>query len=80
MYSFAHRKYFVLFLYMRRLSPLQTCSLKGFPPGSLQHDVASIMLKTTNEERGTVAGLATLSQDLDDLDANGMFITKIALR
>ncbi|KAF8887304.1 hypothetical protein BD779DRAFT_1470716 [Infundibulicybe gibba] len=48
-----------------------TCSLKTSPPGSLQHDVATIMLKATNEERGTVAGLAALSHDLDNLDPDG---------
>jgi hypothetical protein len=33
---------------------------------SLQCDVAEIMLRATNEERGTVAGLAALSQALDE--------------
>lgn len=30
------------------------------------------MLKASNDERGTVAALAKLSQDLDDIDADGM--------
>jgi len=30
------------------------------------------MLKATNEERGTVAGLATLSQALDEEHLDGM--------
>jgi hypothetical protein len=30
------------------------------------------MIKATNEERGTMAGLAVLSQDLDDEHADGM--------
>ena len=33
---------------------------------------AEILLKATNEERGTVAGLATLSQTLDKEHPDGM--------
>jgi hypothetical protein len=29
------------------------------------------MLKASNEERGTVAGLTALSKDLDDVNADG---------
>jgi hypothetical protein len=39
---------------------------------SLPHDVAQIMLRSSNDERGTVAGLAALSQALDDEHADGM--------
>jgi hypothetical protein len=35
------------------------------------------MLKATNEERGTVAGLAALSQELDDVSADGMSISLV---
>jgi hypothetical protein len=30
------------------------------------------MLKASNEERGTVAGLATLSQELESVSTDGM--------
>ena len=51
---------------------IQTYSLLRYPKNSLLFEVAGIMLKATNEERGTVAGLAALSQDLDDEHADGM--------
>ena len=43
----------------------QTYSLLRYPKASLPSDVAGIMLRATNEERGTVAGLVSLLQDLD---------------
>ena len=47
--------------------------ISGTPPdGSLQHQVAQIMLKATNEERGTVAALGALSQELEDVHEDGM--------
>ncbi|KAI0276549.1 hypothetical protein BC826DRAFT_928315, partial [Russula brevipes] len=39
---------------------------------SLPSDVAGIMLKATNEERGTVAGLAALLDGLDNEHIDGM--------
>jgi hypothetical protein len=37
-----------------------------YPDNKLPSEVAAIMLKATNEERGTVAGLASLLENLDD--------------
>ena len=37
-----------------------------FPDNELPSQVAAIMLKATNEERGTVAGLASLLETLND--------------
>jgi hypothetical protein len=37
-----------------------------YPDDKLPSEVAAIMLKATNEERGTVAGLASLLETLDD--------------
>ena len=51
---------------------LKIYSLLRHPRESLLHDVAEIMLKATNEERGTVTGLAALSQALDDEHPDGM--------
>lgn len=53
---------------------LQTYNLLRYPKDSIQNDVAEIMLRATNEERGTVAGLAALSQALDDEHADGEYI------
>ena len=39
---------------------------------SLPHDVAQIMLRATNDERGIVAGIVALSQALDDEYTDGM--------
>jgi hypothetical protein len=39
-----------------------------YPDNKLPSEVAAIMLKATNEERGTVAGLASLLKTLDDDD------------
>lgn len=36
------------------------------PDNKLPSEVAAIMLKSTNEERGTVAGLASLLETLDN--------------
>jgi hypothetical protein len=49
----------------------QTYSLLRYPKASLPSDVAGIMLRATNDERGTVAGLASLSQELDEEYADG---------
>ena len=38
---------------------------------SLGSETAKIMQKATHEERGTVAGLAALCQDLDETSADG---------
>jgi hypothetical protein len=43
-----------------------------YPEGSLLHEVAEVMLKATNEEQGTIAGLAALSQDLDGEHPDGI--------
>lgn len=43
-----------------------TYTLQHYPKDSLPSQTASIMLKASNDERGTVAGLAALSKDLDD--------------
>jgi hypothetical protein len=37
-----------------------------YPDDKLPSEVAAIMLKATNEERGTVAGLASLLENLND--------------
>jgi hypothetical protein len=37
-----------------------------YPDNKLPSEVAAIMLKAINEERGTVAGLASLLETLDD--------------
>lgn len=42
------------------------------PNDSLPSEVAEIMLKATSEERGTVAGLAALSKELDEAQADGI--------
>ena len=54
------------------MKSIQTYSLLRYPKDSLLFEVAGTMLKATNEERGTVAGLAALSQDLNDEHADGM--------
>ena len=51
---------------------MQTYSLLCYPKDSLPCEVAEIMLKATNEERGTVAGLTALTQALDDENTDGM--------
>jgi hypothetical protein len=43
-----------------------------YPKESLPCEAAEIMLKASNEERGTVAGLAALSKDLEDAQVDGM--------
>ncbi|KIJ06688.1 hypothetical protein PAXINDRAFT_158658 [Paxillus involutus ATCC 200175] len=47
-----------------------TYSLLRMPNDSLPSEVAEIMLKATSEERGTVAGLAALSKELDEAQAD----------
>jgi hypothetical protein len=49
----------------------QIYSLLYFPEHSLLCKTAEIMLKATNEERGTIAGLAMLSQALEEEHADG---------
>lgn len=46
------------------------CALRANPVKSLSSDAARIMQKATHEERGTVAGLAALCQDLDEISAD----------
>lgn len=48
-------------------------SLQSYPEDSLPRQAAMHMLKATNEERGTVAGLTALTQDLDNTSADGEF-------
>ncbi|KAG1774332.1 hypothetical protein EV702DRAFT_1047887 [Suillus placidus] len=50
-----------------------TYTLQHYPKDSLPSQTASIMLKASNDERGTVAGLAALSKDLDDAGADVFF-------
>lgn len=54
-----------------RLQLLQTYTLVQRPKDTLLSTVADIMIKASNEERGTVAGLAAISKDLDDVVADG---------
>jgi hypothetical protein len=54
------------FLSDTNIPVLKTYSLLRDPTKSLHCDVTEIMLCATNEERGTVAGLAALSQALDE--------------
>jgi len=54
---------------------IQVYGMLRYPKESLPYNTAQIMLRTTNEERGTVAGLAALSQDLEDKHPDGMFIS-----
>lgn len=46
------------------------CALRANPVKSLGSDAARIMQKATCEERGTIAGLAALCQDLDEISAD----------
>ncbi|KAG2141058.1 hypothetical protein DEU56DRAFT_734574 [Suillus clintonianus] len=43
-----------------------TFSLRRYPDETLPYEVAKIMLKASNDERGTVAGLAAFTKELDD--------------
>ncbi|KIJ06435.1 hypothetical protein PAXINDRAFT_158731, partial [Paxillus involutus ATCC 200175] len=45
-----------------------TFSLQRYPEQSLPFQTSRLMVKASNEERGTVAGLAALSQELDDVN------------
>ncbi|KAF8834357.1 hypothetical protein BDN67DRAFT_1016592 [Paxillus ammoniavirescens] len=47
-----------------------TYTLRTYPPESVPSQAAQVMLKASKEERGTVAGLATLSEELDDVSAD----------
>jgi hypothetical protein len=49
----------------------QIYSLLCFSEHSLPCKTAEIMLKATNKERGTIAGLAKLSQALEEEHADG---------
>lgn len=51
---------------------LQIYALSRHQSDLFPADVARIMLKATNEERGTVAGLTTLLHSLDDNHIDGM--------
>ena len=55
----------------------QIYSLLRYPEHSLPHKVAEVMLKVTNEERGTVAGLAALSQALEDEHEDGTLVLSL---
>ncbi|KAG1847269.1 hypothetical protein C8R48DRAFT_779257 [Suillus tomentosus] len=57
-----------------------TYSLLRHPKDSLPCEVAEIMLKATNEECGTVAGLAALSQELDNVSADGTVLYALSPR
>jgi hypothetical protein len=46
-------------------------SLLNYPRDSIQREVREIMLQATNKERGTLAGLAALTQALDNSYAHG---------
>ncbi|KAG1807702.1 hypothetical protein EV424DRAFT_1350598 [Suillus variegatus] len=50
-----------------------TYTLQHYPKDSLPSQTASITLKASNDERGTVAGLAALSKDLDNAGADVFF-------
>ena len=56
----------------QRSKAIQTYTLLHFPKESFLYEVAEMMIKATNEERGTMASLAALSQDLDNEHADGM--------
>lgn len=58
-------------LELKYLSNFQTYNLLRHPKDSLPHGVAEVMLRASGDERGTVAGLAALSQALDDEHAEG---------
>ncbi|KIJ15289.1 hypothetical protein PAXINDRAFT_11827, partial [Paxillus involutus ATCC 200175] len=46
-------------------------SADSYPLESLPSQTAHVMLKASNEEHGTVAGLAALSQELNDVSTDG---------
>ncbi|KAG2740145.1 hypothetical protein P692DRAFT_20881200 [Suillus brevipes Sb2] len=50
-----------------------TYGLQTYPEDSLPPQAAMHMLKATNEERGTVAGLTALTRDLDDASADDVY-------
>jgi hypothetical protein len=52
----------------------QIYTLLRYPEHSLPREVAEVMLKATNEERGTIAGLAALSQALEEEHEDGTYI------
>ncbi|KAG1907550.1 uncharacterized protein F5891DRAFT_974250 [Suillus fuscotomentosus] len=47
---------------------------------TLPHEVANVMIKASNEERGTVAGLAALTKDLDDAVVDAVQIYSLSPR
>jgi hypothetical protein len=49
----------------------QIYNLLQYPKDSLQNESAEIMLRATNDERGTVAGLRALSEALEEEHADG---------
>ncbi|KAG2053455.1 hypothetical protein BDR06DRAFT_1008610 [Suillus hirtellus] len=44
----------------------QTFSLHQYPEETLPYEVANIMLKASNDEQGTIAGLAAFTKELDE--------------
>jgi hypothetical protein len=56
----------------------KTFSLQRYPEESLPFQASQVMLKASNEERGTVASLAALSEELDDANDDGMFSHQIS--
>jgi hypothetical protein len=58
-------------LHRQRAHLDQVYTLLRYPEHSLPREVAQVMLKATNEERGTVAGLAALSQALEEEHEDG---------
>jgi hypothetical protein len=55
----------------------QVYNLLRYPTDSPQSEVVEMMLKATNEERGTVAGLMALMETLDDEQADGASSTTL---
>ncbi|KAG1732954.1 hypothetical protein EDB19DRAFT_1831114 [Suillus lakei] len=56
-----------------------TYNLLCYPKESLPCEAVEIMLKASNEERGTVAGLAALSKDLEDAQVDDQAIVSHSL-
>ena len=46
-------------------------SMSSYPDNSLPRSVAQIMTNATNDDRGTVAALASLSRELDEQHEDG---------
>ncbi|KIN93403.1 hypothetical protein M404DRAFT_171305 [Pisolithus tinctorius Marx 270] len=52
-------------------------TMRTNPAKSLQSEAARIMQKVTHEERGTIAGLVALSQELDEISMDGTVIVPL---